>query len=216
VIASTDCSPVPLPRSVHSAAVSREAANSAQNVGSLYAALDAQKKRGHLKGMFGRMGTLGAIDDKYDVAITTAASGGLRAVLVDDVEAGEEVIAFAKAKELGVVDCLALRKMAYSAEAMARPATPESVPRLFDLIRVKDPAFLPAFYHVLRDTLVANDLDQAMRIAETNGKRWRVVTLDGQVIEIAGTMSGGKHTRTGTRTSGNQPPAHGLLRRRPQ
>ena len=62
---------------------------------------------------------------------------------------------------------------------------PENVPRLFDLIKVKDDKILPAFYYAVRDTLVAKDLEQATRIAY--GKtRYRVVTLDGQLIDQSG------------------------------
>ena len=62
---------------------------------------------------------------------------------------------------------------------------PENVPRLFDLIKVKDGKILPAFYYAVRDTLVAKDLEQATRIAY--GKtRYRVVTLDGQLIDQSG------------------------------
>ena len=63
--------------------------------------------------------------------------------------------------------------------------SPEGVPRLFDLIRVKDKSFLPVFYFALRDTLVANDLEQATRIAYGR-TRHRVVTLAGQLIETSG------------------------------
>ena len=62
---------------------------------------------------------------------------------------------------------------------------PENVHRLFDLVKVQDTAILPAFYFALRDTLVANDLEQATRIAY--GKtRYRVVTLQGQLIDQSG------------------------------
>lgn len=55
---------------------------------------------------------------------------------------------------------------------------------------MQDEKFKPAFYYGLRDTLVATNLDQATRVAY--GKtRYRVVTLEGQLIEISGTMSGG-------------------------
>ena len=59
------------------------------------------------------------------------------------------------------------------------------MPRLFDLIRVEDERVRPAFYYALRDTLVANDLDQATRIAYGQ-QRFRMVTLEGQLIELAG------------------------------
>lgn len=43
----------------------------------------------------------------------------------------------------------------------------------------------PAFYYAIRDTLVANDLDQASRIAYGR-VRYRVVTLKGELIETYG------------------------------
>lgn len=62
---------------------------------------------------------------------------------------------------------------------------PENVPRLFDLVRIEDNRLRTAFYYALRDTLVASDLDQASRIAY-GARRYRVVTLGGQVIEVTG------------------------------
>lgn len=43
--------------------------------------------------------------------------------------------------------------------------SPENAPRLFDLVRYNDDRLKGAFYYALRDTLVADDLDQASRIA---------------------------------------------------
>ena len=48
----------------------------------------------------------------------------------------------------------------------------------------------PAFYQYLRDTLVAEDMNQARRIA-FGARRYRVVTLSGELIETSGAMSGG-------------------------
>uniref|UniRef100_A0A4W4FNR6 Structural maintenance of chromosomes protein 4 n=1 Tax=Electrophorus electricus TaxID=8005 RepID=A0A4W4FNR6_ELEEL len=76
-------------------------------------------------------------------------------------------------------------------KSMGALTTPENAPRLFDMVKVKDQALRPAFYFALRDTLVAKDLEQATRVAFQKDKRWRVVTLQGQIIEQAGTMTGG-------------------------
>ena len=69
---------------------------------------------------------------------------------------------------------------------MAPIRTPEESPRLFDMVRFKDESVRPAFYFALRDTLVAQDMEQATRIAFQKDRRWRVVTLKGQIIEMAG------------------------------
>ena len=68
--------------------------------------------------------------------------------------------------------------------------TPMNAPRLFDLITVQDGNIKTAFYHYLRDTLVADDMEQATKIAY-GARRYRTVTLGGELIETSGTMSGG-------------------------
>lgn len=65
---------------------------------------------------------------------------------------------------------------------------------MYDLVRIEDQRLAAAFYFALHDTLVANDMDQATRIAYGR-KRYRVVTLKGDVIEMSGTMSGGGRTQ---------------------
>lgn len=79
--------------------------------------------------------------------------------------------------------------MAVWENKMHKIQTPENVPRLFDLVKVEDPKFRLVFYFALRDTLVAKNLDEATRIAFQNEKRWRVVTLQGQIIEVSGTAA---------------------------
>ena len=56
--------------------------------------------------------------------------------------------------------------------------------RLFDLIRIEEDKFKPAFYYAVRDTLVASDLTQATRFQHRfplsnvfRVKKWRIVTL---------------------------------------
>jgi structural maintenance of chromosome 4 len=53
------------------------------------------------------------------------------------------------------------------------------------LVRVEDERVRPAFYYALRDTLVTSDLEQGSRIAYGK-QRYRVVTLNGDVIETTG------------------------------
>ena len=58
------------------------------------------------------------------------------------------------------------------------------VPRLFDLVRVREGKLRPAFYFALRNTLVAKDLDQASRIAYGHGGKWaRVVTMQVHITD---------------------------------
>lgn len=133
------------------------------------------------------MGNLGVIDDKYDVAISTACSA-LDNIVVDSVEVGQTCIEYLRRNSLGRAVFILLNELPVM--DMRPIQTPENVPRLFDLVRPKEDKFAPAFYSVLKNTLVAENLQQANRIA-FGRTRWRVVTLDGQLIDKSGTMSGG-------------------------
>lgn len=75
---------------------------------------------------------------------------------------------------------------------MKKSQTPENIPRLFDMVRVNDEHVRSTFYFTLRDTLVADNLDQAARVAFQKHKRLRVVTLQGQNIEQSGTKAGSR------------------------
>lgn len=59
---------------------------------------------------------------------------------------------------------------------------------------MEDDRLPAAFYFSMRDTLVATDLEQATRVSYGQ-KRWRVVSLQGDLIETSGTMSGGGRTQ---------------------
>lgn len=103
-------------------------------------------------------------------------------------------ITFLRQNDIGRATFIPLEKQQrFLSRCKQKIQTPENVPRLFDLIRVEDERVLPAFYYGLQDTLVADNLDQATRIAYGH-KRFRVVTLKGELIELSGTMSGGGRT----------------------
>jgi structural maintenance of chromosome 4 len=148
------------------------------------------KESGRIDGFHGRLGNLGTIDQKYDIAISTAC-GALDNFVTDTVEGGQQCIEYLRKTNLGRGNFMCLDKL--GSKDLSPIETPENVPRLFDLIKAKDEKFRPAFYHSLQNTLVATDLAQANRIAY-GVKRWRVVTLDGQLIDKSGTMSGGGNT----------------------
>lgn len=78
--------------------------------GQVLTSLMAQKATGAIKGIYGRLGDLGAIDKKYDVAISTAAGGALDSILVEAPETAMACINYLKAKDIGIANFLALDK----------------------------------------------------------------------------------------------------------
>ncbi|PPQ96365.1 hypothetical protein CVT26_004967 [Gymnopilus dilepis] len=161
-----------------------------QSRNSVLNSLNHLRDSGKVDGFHGRLGSLGTIPDKYDVAISTACGGMLNFMVIDKVNQGQVCLEYLRKNNVGRASFMVLEKL--GPVRNDKPATPEGVPRLFDLVKPKDPKYAPAFMKAIGDTLVANDIEQANRIAfGSNGKRWRVVTLDGALIETSGAMSGG-------------------------
>ncbi|KAG8624861.1 hypothetical protein KVT40_006612 [Elsinoe batatas] len=165
----------------------RASLSATQTQGNVLNGLMRLKESGRIDGFHGRLGNLGAIDSKFDVAISTACPA-LDNLVVDSVEVGQQCIDHLRKNNLGRANFILLDRL--QKRDLGAIQTPENVPRLFDLVKPKDKRFAPAFYSVMQNTLIAKDLEQANRIAY-GAQRWRVVTLEGALIDKSGTMSGG-------------------------
>jgi structural maintenance of chromosome 4 len=160
--------------------------------------LKASQKGGELAkvGILGRLGDLATISDEYDVAVSTAC-GMLDHIVVQTTAGAQRCLEFLRKHGLGRANFIPLDKMKKGAHDRV-VETPEGASRLFELITPANFAITPAIYLAVGNTLVAPDLETATRWAYDFSKRWRVVTLDGKLIETSGTMAGGgKSVRKG-------------------
>lgn len=166
--------------------------DSEKSQGSVLKAILQAKESNEIDGIYGRMGDLGAIDAKYDVAISTACPG-LDYIVVETTAAAQACVELLRRGKLGVATFMILEKQVdLFQRSKESVGTPEGVPRLYDLVKVKDERMKLAFYAALGNTVIAKDLDQATRIAYGGNREFRrVVTLDGALFEKSGTMSGG-------------------------
>ena len=169
---------------------SRSALQASKSTSNVLKVLMDAKKSGKVIGIHGRLGDLGSIDDKYDVAVTTAC-GALNNIVVENTAVAQYCCDLLRKTGAGVATFIMLDKQQHLMDKMNLGKGSFPSDRLFDLVKPKDAKFLPAFYFALRDTLVAPNLDNAMKIAYGGKQRFRVVTLDGSVIDTSGTMSGG-------------------------
>lgn len=163
---------------------------SAQNKNKVLTSLMRLAKSGRIEGFHGRLGDLGLIDDKYDVAISTACPA-LDSMVVETVETAQACIDYLRKNKLGYANFICLNKLRkFDMGPIKTPGNPMTVKRLFDLIVPADTKFLPAFYSKMFNTLVATNLQEAKTVAY-GPKRFKVVTLDGKIVDTSGTMSGG-------------------------
>lgn len=75
-------------------------------------ALMKEKQKGKIPGILGRLGDLGGIDAKYDVAISTCC-GRLDNIVVEDIGTAQQCIQFLKDNNIGRATFIALEKVSH-------------------------------------------------------------------------------------------------------
>ena len=154
-------------------------------------------------GLVGPVSELFDVPAKLTTAIETVLGGQLQQLVVDQQRTGKQIISYLVQHRGGRVTILPLDTLIHR-----RPASswnqvagmPGIVGRAVDLIQF-DPQFQLVADYLLGSTVVADNLDHATAIARAGRHQLRVVTLDGQLINASGAMTGGA----------NRHRQHGLL-----
>ncbi|ELZ13788.1 chromosome segregation protein SMC [Halovivax asiaticus JCM 14624] len=144
-------------------------------------------------GVHGAVAQLGSVDGAYATACETAAGGRLANVVVDDDGVGQRCIDHLKSKNAGRATFLPMTEM-YSRSLPSAPSDPGVVDFAYNLVDFDD-QYDGIFSYVLGDTLVVEDIETARSYMGD----YRMVTLDGDLVEKSGAMTGG--SRKGSRYS---------------
>ncbi|CAI2385581.1 unnamed protein product [Moneuplotes crassus] len=155
------------------------------------------QRKGKLRGIKGRLGNLGSIDSKYDIAISTCCSL-LDSIVVETVDDGTLCMEYLRAHQIGKANFLCLDRIKEKNRALMKREfqAPENSKRIFNLVHTKD-EYKEAFYFALKNTLVCPNLETATKLGYKGSQRYRVVSLEGELIELSGTLSGGGRPRKG-------------------
>jgi len=146
-----------------------------------------------MEGVHGAIADLGSVDDQYATACETAAGGRMAHVVVDDDGVGQRGIEYLKSRNAGRATFLPISKMDVRRLPQA-PDLPGVVDFAYNLVDFAE-EYAPVFSYVLGDTLVVEDIETARDMMG----EYRLVTLEGDLIEKSGAMTGG--SRSGSRYS---------------
>ena len=153
--------------------------------------------RGSLRNIHGPVAGLIHVPDLYTVAIETALGGAMQNIVVDREEDGKAVIQYLKRRDGGRATILPLSSIRpYDLrEAGSLQREPGFVGVADQLVKF-DPRYRNVFSNLLGRVVVMEDLDAAIAAARKYGYKFRIVTLDGQVLNPGGSMTGGSASRS--------------------
>ena len=155
-----------------------------------------EASRGTLRGVHGPVANLVRADEECALAIETALGAAAQNIVVDTQNDGRSAIELLKKRDAGRATFLPVDTIHGSVMRDAPVNDPGFVGIAVELARF-DPQYTDIFNNLLGRTVVAENLSDAVRMSKANGNRLRIVTLDGQLINAGGSMTGGS-TAKGT------------------
>ena len=148
-------------------------------------------KRGTLRGIHAPLSQLITVDEKYAVAVETALGASIQHIVTDSENDAKRAIRFLKENRLGRATFLPLTAI------KSKPFPEEGLEdeygfvEMADKLVTYDAKYDEIFKYQLGHIAVAEDMDCAIAIAKKYAYKFRVVTLDGQIINSGGSMTGG-------------------------
>ena len=148
-----------------------------------------------LRGIHGPVAGLMTTERKYTVALETALGAGMQNIVVEREEDGKAAINYLKQRDGGRATFLPLS--AIHGEALREDVSGEFgfVGLACDLISY-DKRYDGIFKNLLGRTVVVEDMDCGIAMARKYRSAFRIVTLDGQVMNRGGSMTGGSVSRS--------------------
>ncbi len=151
--------------------------------------------RGLLSGVCGPVSQLLKVPREYAVALETALGASMQHVVVETEQDAKSAIRLLKQRDWGRATFLPLSTIRGS---LYNPREIEDMPGFVGMANTL--CSCEEKYNQIRDSLlgrvaVAEDLDSAAAIAKRTGYRLRVVSLDGQVVNAGGSLTGGSRGR---------------------
>ena len=152
-------------------------------------------KRGGLRNIHGPISQLIRTEDEYTVAVEIALGGAMQQVVVDNEQDGKAAIAFLKRTGGGRATFLPLSTIrGRSLEEKGLDDCPGFVGIASKLISF-DKQYHDVMENLLGRIVITETIDHAISMAKKYGNRFKIVTLDGQVMNAGGSMTGGSTSR---------------------
>lgn len=155
------------------------------------------KQRDQFPGLFGSVSELINVPDQYTQAFETVLGSQLQQLVVDNQNTAKQIIRYLVKNRAGRATILPLDSLrpGYRPRNLAQLATmPGFIGAAGNLLQY-DRRYQIVIDHLLANTVLADNLDHATAIANAGHHQLRLVTLDGQLINVSGSMTGGANRR---------------------
>ncbi|MDO5142126.1 MAG: chromosome segregation protein SMC [Eubacteriales bacterium] len=154
-----------------------------------------QVERGAMRGVRGPVSALLTTDDRFVTAIDTALGASASSIVVDTAADGKRCIAYLRRTDGGRATFLPIDTIRPHSLRESGLEAQKGCFGTADRLVTFDPDYTDIVRSLLARTVVSENMDTALALAQAYGHRFRIVTLDGQIIQAGGAMTGGSASR---------------------
>ena len=154
-----------------------------------------QAGRGRLSGVHGPVSALLSTENRFVTAIDTALGASASSIVVGSAEDGRACIEYLRRTDGGRATFLPLDTIRPASLRESGLDRERGCCGTADTLVQFDEIYGAVVRSLLARTVVCENMDAALALARSRGHRFRIVTLDGQIIQPGGAMTGGSASR---------------------
>lgn len=152
-------------------------------------------KNKNLKGIYGALGQVVTVPQKYEKAIEAALGAYMQNIITSDENSAKAAINYLKHNKIGRVTFLPMN-IIKSKKINNIQARTNFIGIASDLISYEE-KYRDILENILGRTIVIDNIDEGIKFARETGHKYKVVTLEGEILNPGGSLTGGSLKSSG-------------------
>lgn len=142
-------------------------------------------------GIIGVVADIIDVDKKYEVAVETALGGSIQNIVTEDDSTAKKIIQFLKQNKYGRATFLPLNTITDRGQVRNEVLSEQGVIGIASSLVKADAKFDRLVKNLLGRIVVVDNIDHALAVARKYNQSLRLVTIEGELINPGGSMTGG-------------------------
>ncbi|MGN0395313.1 MAG: chromosome segregation protein SMC, partial [Coprococcus sp.] len=149
------------------------------------------EQKEHNAGIIGVVADIISVNQEYEVAVETALGGSIQNIVTEDDSTAKTMIAYLKSNKFGRATFLPLNTITDRGQVRNDVLSEKGVIGIASDLVTADKKFDALIKNLLGRIVVVDNIDNALIVARKYNQSLRLVTIEGELINPGGSMTGG-------------------------
>ena len=150
-------------------------------------------------GVYGTIGTLINTKNEYSLAVSTSMGGASNYLVVSDRNLASRMVEYLKNNQLGRATFFPLdviRPRYIDSDTINRLSLCEGYINTLDRVIEYDDKYEGVILNQFGNVILVDNINNANKISKIINNKYKIVTLDGQIVNVGGSITGGDKIKT--------------------